>query len=91
MNEGHLDELLGPAPGDALADGLPLVTQPMVNQVQLHTRLAWPSLIEYCRKHRIVPTAFCPVSGSVRRVKLYSRSVEHRGSLREPNEPASSI
>ena len=64
QNERHLDELFGPAPGEPLADGKPMVAQPMVNQVQLHTRLAQPSLLEYCRKHRVVVTAFCPVSGS---------------------------
>jgi diketogulonate reductase-like aldo/keto reductase len=48
--------------------------QPHVNQVQLHTRLAQPQLMEYCRSKHVLLTAFCPISGSdleVRRVPIH--------------------
>jgi diketogulonate reductase-like aldo/keto reductase len=36
----------------------------MVNQVQLHTRLAQEGLVAYCHERNMVVTAFCPLSGS---------------------------
>jgi diketogulonate reductase-like aldo/keto reductase len=36
----------------------------MVNQVQLHTRLAQEELVAYCHERNMVVTAFCPLSGS---------------------------
>lgn len=41
-----------------------LTVQPMVNQVQIHTRLAQQPLVEYCQQRNIVVTAFCPLSES---------------------------
>ena len=38
--------------------------QPMVNQVQLHTRLAQHELVAYCHGKNMAVTAFCPISGS---------------------------
>ena len=51
----HLQELFS-------WDGL--TVQPMVNQVQLHTKLAQVPLVEYCHAHNMLVTAFCPISGS---------------------------
>ena len=47
-----------------LSAGDGLTVQPMVNQIQLHTRLAQEETVRYCHDHNIVVTAFCPLSGS---------------------------
>ena len=41
-----------------------LTVQPMVNQIQLHTRLAQEETVRYCHNQNVVVTAFCPLSGS---------------------------
>jgi diketogulonate reductase-like aldo/keto reductase len=49
----HLEELVGVAE-----------VMPMVNQVELHTRLAQPKLRQWCAEHSVVVTAYSPLSGA---------------------------
>jgi diketogulonate reductase-like aldo/keto reductase len=51
--ERHLLELVGVAE-----------FMPMVNQVELHPRLTQPRLRAFCAEHRIVVTAYSPLSGA---------------------------